>query len=73
MAAQLYGTPDEGTNALAAYTGEQLELLIGFLRGNVAYPEERMRRLKALKAREESKVPGVGRDRGAADAAEGAA
>jgi len=52
MAAQLYGTPDEGADALAAYTNEQLEFLIGFLRGNVAYQEERMRRLDALKAEE---------------------
>jgi DNA-binding MarR family transcriptional regulator len=48
MAAQLFGTPDEGADALAAYTNEQLETLIGFLRGNVAYQEERMRRLEAL-------------------------
>ncbi len=73
MAAQLYGTPDEGANALAAYTGEQLELLLGFLRGNVAYQEERMRRLEALKAREESEGRARRRDRGAAGAAEGAA
>jgi DNA-binding MarR family transcriptional regulator len=52
MAAQLYGTPDEGADALGAYTIEQLELLIDFLRGNVAYQEERMRRLEALKAEE---------------------
>jgi DNA-binding MarR family transcriptional regulator len=52
MAAQLYGTPDEGADALAAYTNEQLEFLIGFLRGNVAYQEDRMRRLDALKAEE---------------------
>jgi DNA-binding MarR family transcriptional regulator len=52
MAAQLYGTPDEGADALARYTNEQLEFLIGFLRGNAAYQEERMRRLDALKARE---------------------
>jgi hypothetical protein len=44
----------EGANAPAAYTGEQLELLLGFLRGNVAYQEERMRRLEALKAGEDS-------------------
>jgi DNA-binding MarR family transcriptional regulator len=54
MAAQIYGTPDEGARALAAYSNEQLELLLGFLRGNVAYQEERMRRLEALKARDEA-------------------
>ena len=52
MAAELYGMPDQGADALAAYTNEQLEFLIGFLRGNVAYQEERMRRLDALKAEE---------------------
>lgn len=36
---------------LAVYSDEQLELLIGFLRGSVAFEEERMRRLEALKAR----------------------
>jgi DNA-binding MarR family transcriptional regulator len=52
MATRLYGSPDEGANALARYTNEQLEFLIGFLRGNAAYQEERMRRLDALKAQE---------------------
>ena len=52
MAAQLYGTAEEGADALAAYTNEQLEFLIRFLRGNVAYQEERMRRLEAHKAEE---------------------
>jgi DNA-binding MarR family transcriptional regulator len=51
-AEQLYGTPDEGADELATYTDEQLEFLIGFLRGSVAYQEERMRRLEAVKARE---------------------
>ena len=68
MAAELYGTPDQGADALAAYTNEQLEFLIGFLRGNVAYQEERMRRLEELKAREASDA----RAAGTADAAEGA-
>jgi DNA-binding MarR family transcriptional regulator len=54
MAAQLYGSPEEGAGALARYTNEQLEFLIGFLRGNVAYQEERMRRLEELKARDAS-------------------
>jgi DNA-binding MarR family transcriptional regulator len=73
MAAQLYGTPDEGADVLAAYTNEQLELLISFLRCNVAYQEERMRRLETLKAREASSPrQGDGGSR-VIDTAEGAA
>jgi DNA-binding MarR family transcriptional regulator len=48
---QLYGTFEEGAQALAGYSDRQLEFLIGFLRGNIAYQEERMRRLEELKAR----------------------
>ena len=70
MAAQLYGTPDQGADALAVYTNEQLEFLIGFLRGNVAYQEERMRRLEELKAREASDARAAGTAAGAAGAAE---
>jgi len=66
MAAELYGTPAEGADALAAYTNEQLEFLIGFLRGNVAYQEERMRRLEDLKAREASDARAAGTAAGAA-------
>jgi DNA-binding MarR family transcriptional regulator len=51
-AVEMYGTPEEGALALAGYTDEQLEFLIEFLRGSVAYQEERMRRLEALKARD---------------------
>jgi hypothetical protein len=43
-AAQLYGTPEEGANELAAHTDDELEFLIGFLRRSIAYQEERMRR-----------------------------
>jgi DNA-binding MarR family transcriptional regulator len=49
---QLYGTPEEGAQALAGYSDKQLEFLIGFLRGNIAYQEERLRRLEELKARD---------------------
>ena len=49
-AEELYGTPEEGASALAGYTNEELEFLIGFLRKSVAYQEERMRRLEAVKA-----------------------
>ena len=51
-AEQLYGTPEEGVNALAGYTDEELDFLTAFLRGSVAYQEERMRRLEALEARD---------------------
>jgi DNA-binding MarR family transcriptional regulator len=51
-AEQLYGAPEEGARELAMYSDEQLEFLIGFLRGSVAYQEERMRRLEALKAQD---------------------
>jgi DNA-binding MarR family transcriptional regulator len=51
-AEELYGPPEEGAQELSIYTDEQLEFLIGFLRGSVAYQEERMRRLDAVKARE---------------------
>ncbi len=73
MAAQLYGSPEEGAGALASYTNEQLEFLISFLRGNAAYQEERMRRLEDLKAREASDTRATDRGAGAAGAAEGAA
>jgi DNA-binding MarR family transcriptional regulator len=48
-AAELYGAPEEGAQALAGYSDEQLEFLIGFLRGTVAYQEERIHRLEELK------------------------
>src|SRR5262249_7120636 len=74
MAAQLYGAPEQGANALAAHTNEHLEFLTGFLRGNVAYQQERMRRLDALKAREASEAArATDRDAAADDAAEGEA
>ena len=50
-AAELYGSAEDGARALDGYTDEQLELLTGFLRGSVAFQEERMRRLEELKAR----------------------
>jgi len=73
MAAELYGTPEEGADALAAYTDEQLEFLISFLRGNVAYQEERMRRLEALKAGQANEGRASVGNAGVADDAEGAA
>jgi DNA-binding MarR family transcriptional regulator len=51
-AEELYGSPEEGAHELAIYSDEQLEFLIGFLRGTVAYQEERLRRLEALKNRD---------------------
>ena len=53
-AAELYGTFEEGADALAAYTDEQLAFLTSFMRGSVAYQEERMRRLEAIRARDRS-------------------
>jgi len=49
-AEELYGTFDDAAQGLDAYSDEQLEFLIGFLRGSVAFQEERMRRLETLKA-----------------------
>jgi DNA-binding MarR family transcriptional regulator len=49
-AEELYGTPAEGAAGLSAYSDDELEFLIAFLRGSVAYQEERMRRLEDLKA-----------------------
>jgi DNA-binding MarR family transcriptional regulator len=51
-AAELYGSPEEGARSLDVFTDDQLEFLIGFLRGSVAYQEDRMRRLEELKARD---------------------
>jgi DNA-binding MarR family transcriptional regulator len=51
-AEELYGTAEEGAAELSVYSDDQLEFLIDFLRGSVAYQEERMRRLEALKARD---------------------
>lgn len=51
-ARQLYGPPEQGAQALSAYTDEQLEFLIGFLRASAAYQEGLMRRLDALEASE---------------------
>jgi DNA-binding MarR family transcriptional regulator len=45
----LYGTFEDGMRALDAYSDEQLEFLIAFLHGSVAFQEERMRRLELLK------------------------
>jgi len=47
----LYGTEEEGAQGLAGYSDKELEFLIAFLRGSVAYQEERLRRLEALKGR----------------------
>jgi len=46
----LYGTFEDGMRALDAYSDEQLEFLIAFLHGSVAFQEEHMRRLELLKA-----------------------
>jgi DNA-binding MarR family transcriptional regulator len=48
MAEELYGTPEEGAKALEIYTDEQLEFLIAFLQGSIAYQHEKLRRLEEL-------------------------
>jgi DNA-binding MarR family transcriptional regulator len=50
----LYGTPQDAAEELSIYSDKELEFLIRFLRGSVAFQEERMRRLEELKAREAS-------------------
>jgi DNA-binding MarR family transcriptional regulator len=50
-AAELYGNPEDAGKELDAYTDEQLRLLTDFLRGSVAFQEERMRRLEEIKAK----------------------
>jgi DNA-binding MarR family transcriptional regulator len=53
-AEELYGKPEDAGKELDAYTDEQLEFLTAFLRGSVAFQEERMRRLEEIKADEKS-------------------
>jgi hypothetical protein len=50
------GRDDRGVAAGGAIRPDGPELLPGFLRGNAAYQEERMRRREALKAREASQA-----------------
>jgi DNA-binding MarR family transcriptional regulator len=56
-AKELYGTPEDQVEGLSMYTDEQLEFLIGFLRGSVAYQEQRMRRLEEIRRREAGGEP----------------
>jgi DNA-binding MarR family transcriptional regulator len=51
-AEELYGPPEDGAQKLSIYSDDELEFLIAFLRGSVAFQEERMRRLEALKGEE---------------------
>jgi DNA-binding MarR family transcriptional regulator len=59
MAAQVYGTPEEAGRALDHYTEEQLEFLTAFAEGSVAFQQERLRRIDALKARDAEADPPV--------------
>jgi len=61
-AEELYGTPEEGAAGLSVYSDDELEFLIAFLRGSVAFQEERMRRLEEMKARD-AKTPTESRPR----------
>jgi DNA-binding MarR family transcriptional regulator len=54
LAEQVYGKPEEAVRELDVYTDEQLELLIAFHEGSVAYQQERLRRLEELIARRDS-------------------
>jgi len=54
MGEKLHGPYEEGVRALDVYTDEQLVFLTEFLHGNVAYQEERLRRLAALEAETDS-------------------
>jgi DNA-binding MarR family transcriptional regulator len=54
---ELYGSPEQAGEALAAYSDEQLEFLTGFMRGNIAFQEEKMRLLEEIKAREAGAQP----------------
>jgi len=56
-AEELYGTPEEGAQELSVYSDEELEFLIRFLHGSVAYQQERMRRLEALKGTSAAENP----------------
>jgi DNA-binding MarR family transcriptional regulator len=50
MARELYGSPEDTAQALAALSDEQLEFLIEFNRQSVAYQQNLIRRLEEAKA-----------------------
>ena len=50
MSVELYGTPEQASAGLNAYTDEELELLTSFMRAGVEFQEEKMRRLDELSA-----------------------
>jgi DNA-binding MarR family transcriptional regulator len=60
MGAELYGSPEEASAGLNAYSDEELELLIGFMRAGVAFQEEKMRRLDELSAARARAAAGEG-------------
>ena len=62
QAARLYGSPEDALSAFDAYTDEQLELLVDFLRGSVAFQEQVMHRLEALQAAEVENAPSAPTD-----------
>ena len=48
LSEQLYGTPEDAARALEGYTDEQLEFLIAYNEGSVAFQQDRLRRLGEL-------------------------
>ena len=48
MSVELYGTPEQASAGLSAYSNGELQLLIAFMRAGVAFQEEKMRRLDEL-------------------------
>ena len=53
LARELYGSPEDAGKAMEMYSDEQLEFLIEFHRGSVAYQQSLIQRLDALRARDE--------------------
>jgi len=59
MSGELYGSAEQASAMLNGYTEEQLELLIGFMRGGIAFQEAMMKRLDELIAGKSVEVGGA--------------
>jgi DNA-binding MarR family transcriptional regulator len=51
LAQELYGTHEEAGRRLEVFSDEQLELLVRFLHGSIAWQEGRLERLAELRSR----------------------